>query len=420
MTAKLPFLIESGKVLGRNSDSDWKLSTGKGKRKWKKEIKFEKTFVSAPEVFLAFSLLDLVCDSDYRVCTMAKKITNKGFTLVIYTWRDSVVWSTAVTWLAYDADWGKAKGNIITSGKVDFGPKTKGYTLHEDEDDRSVNSSVKFSDAFKGNPVVLTGFSMLDILIDSDARVAVKPERVNSSGFDINLSTWNDSHVWGASVTWIAFNRDLSTDKGTGGRIQSGHHNFAKGNTGYQLHKGEGARELRYQMQYNKNFISKPDVVSFLSSIDIVVEQERDLRISVEALNSTVSGCELKAGTWHNSHIFSTTACYIAYGQTEYFDSQSSSQSSPPSSPPIKHAAKKQKISPDVAVVTKKDESEDSEKTEDDSCKVCFDNPINTCIIPCGHLSVCLDCSQAIMASTRKQCPICQVDIAQIVKIFKS
>lgn len=52
-----------------------------------------------------------------------------------------------------------------------MGRKTPGYTLHEDENDRAVTQRVKFTTSFSSSPVVLTGFSMLDLLIDSDVYV---------------------------------------------------------------------------------------------------------------------------------------------------------------------------------------------------------------------------------------------------------
>lgn len=68
---------------------------------------------------------------------------------------------------------------MITHGKTEFGTKTKGYTLHEDEDDRVISQAITFPTKFAGNPIVLTGFSMLDVLIDSDTYVQCYPPSRN-------------------------------------------------------------------------------------------------------------------------------------------------------------------------------------------------------------------------------------------------
>lgn len=80
----------------------------------------------------------------------------------------------------------------------------------------------------------------------------MKPEAIDGNGFDIHLSTWNDSHVWGASVAWIAFEKDLCTKVGIGGRIQTGHQKFNINLPGYRLHRDSGPRDLRQQIKFNK------------------------------------------------------------------------------------------------------------------------------------------------------------------------
>ena len=40
-------------------------------------------------------------------------------------------------------------------------------------------------------------------------------------------------------------------------------------------------------------------------------------------------------------------------------------------------------------------------------CKVCWDVPINTILIPCAHLCLCKGCSDVITAAN-KECPICR------------
>lgn len=50
-----------------------------------------------------------------------------------------------------------------------------------------------------------------------------------------------------------------------------------------------------------------PTVAAFLSALDVVVERDRDFRITGEAHNPTISGCELKLGTWHSMYCGSHT-----------------------------------------------------------------------------------------------------------------
>jgi len=51
-------------------------------------------------------------------------------------------------------------------------------------------------------------------------------------------------------------------------------------------------------------------------------------------------------------------------------------------------------------------------------CKICLVTNIDTVSVPCGHRSMCYDCSKDIMASNSKTCPICRARIQQVVKTF--
>jgi len=48
------------------------------------------------------------------------------------------------------------------------------------------------------------------------------------------------------------------------------------------------------------------------------------------------------------------------------------------------------------------------------SCKICFERPIDTAILRCGHLALCSRCSRAGL----KRCPICRKEISEIVRIY--
>jgi hypothetical protein len=61
------------------------------------------------------------------------------------------------------------------------------------------------------------------------------------------------------------------------------------------------------------------------------------------------------------------------------------------------------------------------EEKTDDICKICFVNPINSVILPCGHFSICVDCGQRLQAKdARAKCPICRVTMTKIQQIFRS
>lgn len=53
----------------------------------------------------------------------------------------------------------------------------------------------------------------------------------------------------------------------------------------------------------------------------------------------------------------------------------------------------------------------------DNECAVCFDGPKSHIFVPCGHVCVCKECADSIIAST-KQCPICRGDSSTAIQVF--
>ncbi|EER12096.1 conserved hypothetical protein [Perkinsus marinus ATCC 50983] len=55
---------------------------------------------------------------------------------------------------------------------------------------------------------------------------------------------------------------------------------------------------------------------------------------------------------------------------------------------------------------------------DEDACKVCYERPIDTVLVPCGHFVVCSACVLRL-DGTDKQCPICRTTYQLAQKIFK-
>jgi len=67
----------------------------------------------------------------------------------------------------------------------------------------------------------------------------------------------------------------------------------------------------------------------------------------------------------------------------------------------------------------RKEEEVDSVGDEDEKlCKICFANPENITLIPCGHVCMCSECAKIILAKPNAQCPICKATIQQTMRIY--
>ena len=48
----------------------------------------------------------------------------------------------------------------------------------------------------------------------------------------------------------------------------------------------------------------------------------------------------------------------------------------------------------------------------DNECVVCFDSAVNSVLVPCGHVALCVTCARRLTS-----CPICRANISDIHKI---
>jgi hypothetical protein len=56
------------------------------------------------------------------------------------------------------------------------------------------------------------------------------------------------------------------------------------------------------------------------------------------------------------------------------------------------------------------------EEADEAFCCICFENPKDAALAPCGHL-LCADCAE-IMHKTRKTCPVCSKKIDLVLKLY--
>ncbi len=58
---------------------------------------------------------------------------------------------------------------------------------------------------FSVSPKVQTALSRIDTDTKANTRIVVSPQNISVNGFDINVSTWADSKVYGVSIAWFAY-----------------------------------------------------------------------------------------------------------------------------------------------------------------------------------------------------------------------
>lgn len=56
-----------------------------------------------------------------------------------------------------------------------------------------------------------------------------------------------------------------------------------------------------------------------------------------------------------------------------------------------------------------------SERRDEDLCKICYDNDIDVVLYPCGHFMLCRWCAQMV-----SDCPVCRLVITDVIRTYKA
>jgi hypothetical protein len=92
--------IQSGRAGSGQGDPAWTLLTGSGNREFRQYIAFSAPFAGAPNVTFGIVLLDAISGHNTRINADVRDISASGFTLVLSTWADTLIWACHVNWLA--------------------------------------------------------------------------------------------------------------------------------------------------------------------------------------------------------------------------------------------------------------------------------------------------------------------------------
>lgn len=72
------------------------------------------------------------------------------------------------------------------------------------EGPRTHRKPVKFSEIYRGPPMVQVGLTMWDMDQKTNARADVSAEKITEKGFDIVFRTWGDTRVARVRADWLA------------------------------------------------------------------------------------------------------------------------------------------------------------------------------------------------------------------------
>ena len=160
-------------------------------------INFERRFVTPPKVVVFFNYIDLDTNRAWRLKTTATDIDPEGFTLNIETWSDTIFYAARVGWIAYPED-----REHIFSTSVNTMDVRPWYQPQPTQSREIGFNAVEF---WK-KPSVFIALNYLDIDCRANLRVNAYVDNVNTNGLVWRIDSWDDTILYAAGATIIAFN----------------------------------------------------------------------------------------------------------------------------------------------------------------------------------------------------------------------
>ena len=72
--------------------------------------------------------------------------------------------------------------------------------------ERTVTIHIYFDKKYENAPKVMVSLSLLDTERDTNLRISVFPEHIDTSGFDLTIYTWDNTKIFRVKAIWISFN----------------------------------------------------------------------------------------------------------------------------------------------------------------------------------------------------------------------
>ena len=77
--------------------------------------------------------------------------------------------------------------------------------MFNSSDWRTFSQHIYFEEKYERPPKVLVFFNKLDSAKDNNLRYSIYSSNIDTSGFDLNIQTWDDSCIYGFRIIWISF-----------------------------------------------------------------------------------------------------------------------------------------------------------------------------------------------------------------------
>ncbi len=104
---------------------------------------------------------------------------------------------------------------MISAADELFNHVDDGLPMWSEDGDRQVTEKITFANAFADAPNITLGLTGIDAAHDQNLRFQLIAQDVATDGFTIAMTTWGDTHIARASVSWQATGRTAPRSRRT-------------------------------------------------------------------------------------------------------------------------------------------------------------------------------------------------------------
>jgi serine/threonine protein kinase len=251
-------------------------------------IAFTHPFSAPPALPLGLMAMDIDRKANIRISAYTNNVTKDNFQINIDSWYDTVLYSGGCAWLEIapnnnDFQWGQ-------------------FNTEEDHpwDHPQMNTTkrITFPRVYTGLPRVVVWLNQLNMSNSANWRVNVYATDISQTGFTLHIDTWEDSILYSAGVTWIAYSADnLDIASGTFGTSDIRPWDHPQPSNSKAI-------------SFSHSFGTAPRVTVALSSIDI--GHRTNLRISATTSSVTPTGMTWHLDSWSDTILYAARGTYIA------------------------------------------------------------------------------------------------------------
>ncbi|KAI4185628.1 MAG: hypothetical protein LQ346_005851 [Caloplaca aetnensis] len=256
----------------------------------KKTKLFWKQYANPPRVPIGLTSLDIGHEHNIRLAATAADITREDFSSSLNAWGDTVLYGASLTYL--EAGPGFEYLQTGTFNTTEVGK----WQDHKSQNAKRIN----FAHPFQGQaPKVVLWLTTVDMDKDKNWRIKSYATDIDSKGFTVHIDSWDDTIMYQAGLTWIAYPANQSN-------VASG--TFSTEDIRpWSKPQHENTATIKFGTSFNKT----PKLAMALSGFDYDCKKNLRLRLSTSAVTETAVTWHLQS--WSDSTMYRASASYFAW-----------------------------------------------------------------------------------------------------------